>query len=295
MSKGRIEEIIDLYYSKKVDEDNDYIIALDEEIEVKVMNQSTGEMSLQNLKEVGTTIDLLTPYGDLITKERAEELNPDNIDNKLFWKYAVKKFPYYSISRYGNCKSEEDVNKANLNLAIWNGLIPKLKEKLKSKPNSKVLEIGPGYGNVFNYITDNHQGCNYLAIDINPLFYYDGLFECDGKTIPEELGGNFDFIFSNNVFQHLSKNQRESYYKDIYNKLIDGGEFVFSNFLLAEENKDIDSLWSYKDKNGNVYSTFLSQLTPVDSYEELADTLNDIGFSIKVSLKQNAALIKCIK
>ena len=53
--------------------------------------------------------------------------------------------------------------------------------------------------------------------------------------------------------------------------------------------------WSYKDEDGKPYTSFLSQLIPVDSYEELADELNDIGFSIKVSVKQNGAIIKCIK
>jgi hypothetical protein len=64
---------------------------------------------------------------------------------------------------------------------------------------------------------------------------------------------------------------------------------------LTEQNKNFDNLWSYKDYNNNCYNTFLSQLTPIDEYEDLADELNEIGFSIKVKLTQNWAIIECIK
>ena len=74
-----------------------------------------------------------------------------------------------------------------------------------------------------------------------------------------------------------------------------GGKFIFQNLLLVEDNKNMEGLWSYKDEEGNPYSSFFSQLIPVDSYEELADELNDIGFSINVSVKQNGAVIECIK
>lgn len=291
-----IKEIIDLYHSKKKDKNNDYILILDEEIEVDVVDVNTNTVHKQKTKEVSTHFcDLISKPNEVLKKENIERLNPDNINSKIFWSYATEKFPCYSISQYPLCKNEEDVNKANLNASIWNGTYNKIMSYIKENRSKKVMEIGPGYGGFFEAITKKFPNCFYVAIDINKMFYYDGLFECDGKSIPNEAGEGFGLIFSLNVFQHLSKSQRSSYYKDIYNKLGTGGKFIFTNFLINESNKDTKEFWPHIDENGKRYYSFLSQLTEIDEYNEIADELNEIGFSIKVNLSQTLATIECKK
>ncbi len=288
------KQIIDFYFSKKQN-NNDYLLHLDKEVEVSVINVSdnTVTSSLQNVVKTG--YDLYSPPYHEVKKDNIKRLSPDNIDNKFFWSYLTKKFPLFSISQYPNCKTDDDVNKANINASKWIGFYQKIDSKIKSKPNSKILEIGPGYGNFFQDITSKHETANYFAIDVNKMFYYDGLIECDGKSIPKSLGDNFDLVFGINSFNHMSKNQRSSYYKDVYSKLSSGGCFLFTNYLISEHNQDRNDFWSYQDKEGRVYSSFFSQLIEIDDYNSLADELNEIGFSIKVKLSQNLAIIECKK
>jgi hypothetical protein len=295
MSQEIIKEIIDLYFSKKKDVKNDYILSLEENINLNVVDVKTGNVNNANFKDFETRLDLISNPNEFVLEENIDKLNPDKIDSKFFWEYAVSKFPNFAISQYPECKNDDDVNKANLNAAIWSGFINKIESKIEENENEKILEIGPGYGSLFYYLTSKYQQTPYYAIDINPLFHYGGLYGCDGKSIPNELGGDFNLIFSFNVFNHLGKEQRSSYYKSVYEKLSNNGNFIFTNYLLTEQNKMFENLWSYKDSKGNYYNTFLSQLTSIDEYEDLADELNDIGFSIKVKLSQNWAIIECTK
>jgi len=295
MSQEIIKEIIDLYYSKKKDLTNDYVLSLEENIDLNVVDVKTGNINKINIQNFETRFDLISKANEIVLEENIEKLNPDKIDSKFFWEYAVNKFPNFSISQYPLCKNDDDVNNANLNAAIWSGFLNKIESKIEENQHKKILEIGPGYGSLFYHLTSKYQQTPYLAIDINPLFHYGGLHECDGKSIPNELGKDFDLIFSFNVFNHLGKEQRSSYYKSIYDNLNENGKFIFTNYLLTEQNKNFDNLWSYKDSNNNCYNTFLSQLTPIDEYESLADELNEIGFSIKVKLTQNWAIIECVK
>tara|TARA_Y100000389_G_C17465994_1_gene525590 strand:+ start:3605 stop:4489 length:885 start_codon:yes stop_codon:yes gene_type:complete len=294
MSNEEIKKVIDFYFLKKK-YNNDYVLHLDEEVEVSVINVNDNSVSKSFESQVGTGYDLYSPPYHVLKKDNIEKLNPDKIDVKFFWKYLTEKFPLFSVSQYPECKTDDDVNVANINAAKWIGFYQKVEAVLKTKLNSKVLEIGPGYGNFFKEITSKHPSANYYAIDVNKMFYYDGLFECDGSTVPEIVGDDFDLIFGINSFNHMSKNQRSSYYKSVYKKLVKGGCFLFTNYLISEHNKHRNDFWSYQDEGGKVYSSFFSQLIPIDDYNSLADELNDIGFSIKVKLSQNLATIECKK
>jgi hypothetical protein len=295
MSKKLIKETLDFYFSKKKNKDNDYILLLDEEVDVKVVNTKEGSFTFQKTKEVPTRYNIFSNPNKIIKKEEIEKLNPDKIDSKYFWKYAIEKFPNFSISLYPECKNDDDVNKANFNAAIWTGFYDIIKTKIEHTQNCKALEIGPGYGSLFYPLIEKYNNLIYYATDINKLFYYDGLFECNGKSIPKEVGKDFDLMFSFNVFNHLSKKQRTSYYKDVYRKLKKGGKFIFNNFLIINEDENNKKFLDYVDEDGNYYNNFLSQLIIIDFYENLADELNDLGFSINVKLSQGMAIIECEK
>ena len=294
MNNKEIEKIINEYYSKKRD-DNDYILHLDNKVEISVVNVNENIVQKAFDDKVSTGYNIHSNPYKIVNKNSIEMLSPDNIDIKFFWKILNEKFPLFSISQYPGCKNCDDVNKANINASKWMGFHTKLFNLIDKNPSSKTLEIGPGYGNFFNEITSNHNLVDYYAVDINKLFYYDGLLEGDGSSIPEGLGCDYDIVFSINTFNHMSKNQRSSYYKDVYKKLKKGGTFLFTNYLISEHNHHRNDFWSYQDELGHVYSSFFSQLIPIDDYHTLADELNDLGFSINVKLSQNLAIIECVK
>ena len=275
--------------------DDDYKLKLKEEVEVNVIDLKTNQFNKIKTDTVSTNYNFLSKPYEILKKHNIDTLNPDKIDIRFFWKYINDKFPLYSIGQYPKCKTEEDVNISNINASKWMGLYQKVDSSLKENLKSKILEIGPGYGNLFKDLTEKYNQINYYAIDINKLFYYDGLYECDGKSIPKEVGGEFDLIFSFETFKHMSKKQRSSYYLDIYKKLKKTGKFIFNNFLISEHNQYRNDFWSFQDEEGNVYSSFFSQFILIDDYHSLANELNEIGFSVKVNLSQNLAVIECEK
>ena len=292
MEKNKIIEIIDFYYSLK--KEGDYLLFSEKEIEIDVFNVQENKFIKNKTKQVPTSFDLINYNKKIISNLEIEQLSPDLIDNKFFWKYITDKFPLFSISKFPNCKNEDEVNKANFNASIWLGFYQKIEKVLNKNKNARILEIGPGYGSLFYPINKKFNFCDYWAIDINPLFYFEGLIETNGTNIPNNVGGNFDLIFSFNVFNHLSKKQRSEYYNNIYNSLKKNGKFIFTNFLsvnIEEEN----GYWQFVDENNNFYTSFFSQLTEVDNYNNLADELNEIGFSINVKMSQNTAVIECEK
>ena len=294
MNNEEVENIINEYHSKKRDE-NDYVLHLENKVKISIVNVNDNSVQKNLTDQVSTNYNLHSSPYKLVSEESVKMLSPDNIDVKFFWKCVNEKFPLFSISQYPNCKTDDDVNKANINAAKWIGFYSKLNQLIKKNTSSKILEIGPGYGNFFKDITSNYNSVDYYAIDVNKMFYYDGLYECDGKSIPKQVGENYDIIFSINTFNHIGKKQRTSYYKDVYKKLKKGGTFLFTNYLISEHNQHRNDFWSYQDDSGNVYSSFFSQLIIIDDYHTLADELNNIGFSINVKLSQNLAIIECLK
>ena len=109
--KERYKEIIDLYSKQKKNDRDEYNLTLDKPFNLKMVNQNDGSIFYNETPEVPTRIDLLNSEKS-INEESIEKLNPDNIDIKSFWRYAVEKFPLFSMSSYPFCKNEDDVNKA---------------------------------------------------------------------------------------------------------------------------------------------------------------------------------------
>jgi SAM-dependent methyltransferase len=209
------------------------------------------------------------------------KFSPDKVDNNLFWSEAINTFNLFPISG-AKCDNVDELNKLSISMGVYlnttNQFISLLR---KERQNIRFLEIGPGYGGVHNLINEINSlipTFDYYAIDVNPLFECDKLFKTDGKTIPEHVPSVLDMVYSVNVFQHLTPNQRKSYYQQIYDRLIPGGEFIFSMFVENEHNKDLN-VWGYKDKTGRNYVHFFNQFTAVDTYPELETVISKVGFT----------------
>lgn len=212
-------------------------------------------------------------------KEFVDELSPDNIDSREFWKMATDKFPLFSIAGgIQPLKTIKEVNESTTRMAHQLGCLTALSNEFENNPNLRMLEIGPGHGNIKNLLVENGLDSNYYAIDVNPLFEHPRVYQTDGKTIPDTIPYPMDLVYSVNVFQHLSKAQRTSYYRQIFEVLKEGGVFIFGMFVITEYNKNWPC-WGTRDDKGGFYCNFFKQLTKIDHIEELMGELSDVGYS----------------
>lgn len=238
-----------------------------------------------NNKNLGITI---------FSEDYINEISPNNIDSCHFWKKATETFPLSSIVYHPGCKDEIELNEISLkNIHEQIGTLNELEKILINNPSSKILEIGPGYGAITGYISVNHELKNYYAIDVNPMFKFKfkRLYKTDGKTIPNKVPNGLDVVYSVNVFQHLSPEQRMSYYKQIKDKLKVGGKFIFSMFVVDLENEyitfkrpngELGFLFGMRDEKGNCYTNFFSQLTKCDRIEELEEIFSQLNMKLEV-------------
>lgn len=262
-----------------------------------IVDKFTKDFKLHNIREEKIAPDkILQSFTWVVPEYVIQYLHPDNIDIKEFWKKSVELFPYLSI-----CGSDPNIlttaqaiegsfrSQKFLKTLDW------LDESIAE--GSKVLEIGPGFGMVYEKIIKNYAGLegNYYSIDVNPLFWHDNMYFCDGRNIPDEIPNDLDVVYSVNVFQHLSSSQRESYYKQIFNKLKPGGTFIVGTFCITSNNID-KPLWGHQDENGNFYTLFLGQYTEIERIDGWLQKLTSIGFVPEKAVEhQNYVCLKLKK
>jgi len=221
------------------------------------------------------------------------ELNPDLINSKDFWDLAVNNFPLYSmVNANRDIKDIKELKKLSTTYFKLFGFKSELDKIFKLNSYAKVLEIGPGYGNIIDYVDKEYHVDNYYAIDLNYYFYYDRLYKCDGKTIPKQVPKELDMIFSINTFQHLGILQRESYFMDIYKWLKPGGIFLVNMVVVTNVNKT-ENCWQFLDKSGNYYCKFFNQFTYCDTLENIINKYSKF-FDIQVIsiISKNSLIIK---
>jgi SAM-dependent methyltransferase len=231
-----------------------------------------------------------------------KRLSPDTIDSREFWREAHKDFSLFSICGHP-VKDRKEANEVNTAIAKRSGALDCLVDTINNiisgkRRHASMLEIGPGFGNIYELVKDEHAVI-YTSIDVYPAFDHPRMYQTDGKTIPWHIT-SMDIAYSCNVFQHLSKSQRSSYYKQIYNRLNEGGVFIFNMFVRSEENKKLP-LWGVRDESGRYYTQFFRQLTEVDELDELTKELNEIGFEVEIltperqRIQHNVLTFKCSK
>ena len=219
----------------------------------------------------------------VFSKKDLDLLNPDKIDNRLFWSELDKNFKYSPICGIVS-NNENEVNE--INLKIFRPIVERYTDIFK---NSNTMEIGYGLGS-FPYYCEKYSNLNinnYYGLDyLNrikqreyPTKY--NFYETDGLIIPMSIPNDLDIVFSSNVFQHLSLKEKINYFKLSYDKLKDGGHFIFNcvlknEFLLA----NYPRLWGFKDYKGISYLKMFDQFIEVDDSEVLKSEILKIGYKI---------------
>ena len=267
------------FYEAEKYKKNEYLLHLkDDGKKVKVPTRMIHTFVIEELYE--KIIDLGNNTGiTIVNKQAIERFHPNNIDNKAFWLRAHKSFPLLSVCG-GESKSIKQANALTLNMSKEFQLFTFLQNLIDNSTKPlKVLEIGFGFGNVFNEIKDK---CEYIGIDYRIpklLKRYKNFIEIDKSGIPDFLLGEkyFDVVYSVNVLQHCSQKDRFKYFEQGYSVLKAGGYFIFSCMLMNKTNEN-EKYWGIKDNTGRGYLHFFNQLTECDWDYELFGKLEQIGF-----------------
>ena len=227
------------------------------------------------------------------TKENIDKPFFSNNDWKKFWEVTKKYYPLHSVAGNFHFDTKEKiVSGESSNIKDFIGDIDSLK-------NKNVLEIGFGFGgagfelllNNINYFGIDYTYSNDLCIDFKQN-NEKRFFEISESGIPNNLKTiKYDLIFSKNVFQHLTQEQRFDYIKESYSLLNNGGKLIFDVFEKSDKYVERDS-----------YSTlFFGVQTKIENEDELETYLIDCGYIFKKEIsckcceETNVTKYECIK
>jgi hypothetical protein len=209
----------------------------------------------------------------IYTIAERDALSPDNIDNAAFWMESYRKFGNYIYSPINkadvyDCESAM-VNSNALAMGL-NALSSFNGQLLFNAGTCKILEIGPGLGNLYQYLSRFPiRAFEYYCYDI---FYPDSCVIPNSKRIVSNnpnLLSNFDAVYSINVWQHFTMTQWLYYIKSAYEVLNDTGRLIISFYHNGKINCE----------DGLSYTYAFGQLTPVVN-GDIYQLLHDNGFSI---------------
>ena len=205
-----------------------------------------------------------------------DNLDPDKVDPKEFWKASDEHFSTDPVCNHGNLSdtklSIREANSYNYKIPLAMGMIAQTKwlaaELNKVMGYVAVAEIGCGYGSFFDNFIDSteHENVDYRGFDIIPrtvaaleIEGYDGCFSEEQVL---KYAEKFNLFFSSNTFQHLSQTQVTKYLNQVYNMLPYGGYF---NLMYTKNSK---------------YSYHYGQRVNLFDVTELEAIIESVGYSI---------------
>jgi 2-polyprenyl-3-methyl-5-hydroxy-6-metoxy-1,4-benzoquinol methylase len=107
---------------------------------------------------------------------------------------------------------------------------------LPSDKNSKILEIGPGFGELASFLIEEHGYSHFIGIDLDSevvnfcnSLYPNKFFQVTNtQDFLKDKSSQIDLVFMLHVLEHIPKEQTISFLSDIRNSLSDNG------FLIVE-------------------------------------------------------------
>lgn len=210
------------------------------------------------------------------TAEDVDLLSPDLIDNGAFWRVAEELFSTDPVS---NCtvgqekpavRSEAEANRINMGLYHAYGVTGLFESLLiHHGPDCapKVLEIGPGYGALRDWLKARCPKARYHAADCYPRIPEAMQTTLDGLLALIPKVESYHIVVASNVFQHLSLKQRRTYYADIASGLSDRGLFVVSSFY------DNGVARPDRDPEGRVWCRHYGQYTQIQTRVQISEDL----------------------
>lgn len=231
-----------------------------------------------------------------VTVEEIQRLSPDTINSCSFWEW-IEKNPKLAKDAIAFGLTENDsvekVNQINFHIACQMGVLNYIIMN-KHVVGMPILDIGPGYGMLRNFIRENTRFV-YHGVDAYPKF--EGVLQvgADGSTLPDNImNTRFGMVVSTNVFQHLSVRQRRHYYEQIEKILEPGcGIFTVTNCAIV----DGSSVKYFRGADGKNYMCHYGQYTEVQHINEImADLSKHFNIlSIQHRFFDNCFTFHCLK
>ncbi len=208
---------------------------------------------------------------------------PDPTFNwRNFWRSCKRHFPLHSVAGGYTYNTPEiitrhEYNKVPMRLFLRYG-------KNNKNGRRSVLEIGYGFGGAserFNEFGYDYTGIDYVSSGKTGNF--PGKFiEIEESGIPKyilDAGETFDLVYSDNVFQHMTKQQRLEYYKQAHQVLKKDGLLYITLFC---KNRDrFRQLYTKKEEGELLYAcNFFGVHTSVPNLSEVLKQLRSDGFKI---------------
>lgn len=239
----------------------------------------TNQLGLKDLASYKAWMEqhtVMVPFEKrkLVTPEDIALLSPNNIHNGDFWRVVEEVFGVDCVAAtmYGKLDSDKDLGSLrNLSLARTGGMLNFVDEWRHL--HCPVLEIGAGYGN-FKYYCMLNTAFKYLGVDVYPKSHGIHAALPNGTLPPYILNekGKFQIVYSSNVFQHLSKEQRSVYFQDIFDLMTEHGLFIF-NLTVHYHDPATCSDKARMSTDGRQYMCHYGQWTEVPFYPELQQEL----------------------
>ncbi len=169
-----------------------------------------------------------------------------NHDQEKYWDKAAeeKKFPTpFQIEEFETYVSKETRTLENLRF-------------------SRILEVGCGYGRILNELY-NHDFRNLTGIDYSQgmidrglkSYPYLNLIKTDGENIPFH-DNEFDAVILISVLtSNIKDEEQENLISEILRVLKEGGVLYFADFLINQDERNLERYSKYKNKYG-VYGIF---------------------------------------
>lgn len=261
-----------------------------------IRNVIVNDYKISNLNDYSNYLKNRYTNSIVPTEKEIDTLHPDKIDCFSFWRLAEQMFGFDPVCNQvdsgPNASDILQANRNNLSIARTSGIL----DFFPNGSIGNILEIGPGYGSLKNYIEVN-TNLNYLGFDVYPKskdvkkLSHRGLFNKDIS----KYYSLFDCVVSTNVFQHLSKKQRIHFIVESFKLLKNGGLFIFNvtvDDAISGHNEKM------RAKDGNLYTMFYGQFTPLFKFEFYKKELEKAGFIVfksSVMNKSSFATFTCLK
>ena len=209
---------------------------------------------------------------------------PKDFNWQEFWKDCKEQYPLHSVAGDPYYDNPDKIITQEYGQVPMRKFITWRDKTVHRGRKPKVLEIGFGFGGAADRFTTN--GYEYTGIDYVPsrdLSHINGRFITINESgIPKEVldeGESYDLVYSDNVFQHLTKQQRLDYYNQSYKILRKGGIMYFD--LFCKNSVTFRKMYSVEREKTLDYATnFFGVHTYVPYRTEVSKALRSVGFKV---------------